>query len=133
MQKDMSDPSPMLDALRAHLSKLKQDPKVLVVDDDPDALKIAEIMLKRYNAKVSVCTDAQEARKLVRSGEFDVAFIDLRMPGNGAEQILRDASHPNTNVVVLTNFPEHGEVKGSLKTFDKPIRPEILDRFLAHR
>jgi CheY-like chemotaxis protein len=53
---------------------------VLLVEDDPDALRITRIMLEHHGAQVVTATDGVDALWRLLDARADVAVIDLRMP-----------------------------------------------------
>lgn len=52
--------------------------KVLLVDDDEDFLTIATEFLESHGYEVTSAADPAEGRRLLESGSFAVAFIDVR-------------------------------------------------------
>jgi CheY-like chemotaxis protein len=57
------------------------DVRILVVDDELDALDLITIDLAAHGATVHGATSAAEALHLIRSGEFDLLISDIGMPG----------------------------------------------------
>jgi CheY-like chemotaxis protein/HPt (histidine-containing phosphotransfer) domain-containing protein len=54
---------------------------ILLVDDLPSNLLVAEGLLAPYKARISTCQSGREAVELVRSRSFDLVFMDHMMPG----------------------------------------------------
>ena len=55
--------------------------RMLVVDDDPDALEFFEVLAKRMNLICATAVSGQEALAQLRDDiSYDICFIDLRMP-----------------------------------------------------
>ena len=55
---------------------------VLVVDDDPDALRAVDLQLTLLGMTCTTCTSPGEALRMVGEGlTYDVALLDLSMPG----------------------------------------------------
>lgn len=54
--------------------------RILVVDDDPDILKVNRILLEREGYDVLTATGGEEAIDLVRQGEVDLMVLDIMMP-----------------------------------------------------
>jgi signal transduction histidine kinase/CheY-like chemotaxis protein len=57
------------------------DAEILLVDDLPSNLLVAEGLLAPYEARISTCHNGREAVELVRSRSFDLVFMDHMMPG----------------------------------------------------
>ncbi|HZF27770.1 MAG TPA: response regulator [Gammaproteobacteria bacterium] len=63
-------------------------PKVLFVDDNPDACNVAKKMLERAGCQVATATTGPAA--LAVSGPFDAVVLDLGLPGMSGEQVMAD-------------------------------------------
>jgi PleD family two-component response regulator len=55
--------------------------RVLVTDDDPEALALASAILSRGGADVRTCLSAASAFDLTRTWRPDVLVADIEMPG----------------------------------------------------
>ncbi len=62
---------------------------VLVVDDDESGRESLRDMLQHVGHKVVTAPDATVAVRAATLGAFDVAFIDIHMPGHDGLEILR--------------------------------------------
>jgi signal transduction histidine kinase/CheY-like chemotaxis protein len=56
------------------------DARLLVVDDIPTNLKVAEGLLSPYKAAVDSCLSGAEAIELVKRNKYDLIFMDHMMP-----------------------------------------------------
>jgi signal transduction histidine kinase/CheY-like chemotaxis protein/HPt (histidine-containing phosphotransfer) domain-containing protein len=54
--------------------------RLLIVDDIPTNLKVAEGLLAPYNAKIDTCLSGAEAIELVKKNKYDLIFMDHMMP-----------------------------------------------------
>lgn len=81
-------------------------PLVLVVDDEPVARMVAADRLLVSGAEVVEASNGAEAMALLLARRFDLAIVDLDMPGlSGYDLIGCVRGHPRTRflpVVVLT-------------------------------
>lgn len=81
-------------------------PKILVVDDEPDALELIEFNLKAGGYDVVTAADGSEAVKKARAVAPDLILLDLMLPEiDGLEvcKILRrDATTAATPIIMLT-------------------------------
>jgi PAS domain S-box-containing protein len=57
-----------------------QDAKILVVDDIEHNRELIKSFLTGYNFLISEATNGQEALDLISSSDYDLVFMDLRMP-----------------------------------------------------
>jgi len=78
--------------------------RVLFADDEAHLCELMRMELPRLGHEVQTCSDGAEALKLLRTGSFDVAILDIQMPGKtGTELLAERAEHfPHTEVVLLT-------------------------------
>lgn len=86
-------------------------PRVLVVEDDRFIREIADYELGEAGFSVSLAPDGFSALSSVRSEMPDAVVLDLRMPGMGGRDVLRQlkAMNPRLPVFifsVLGDFPE---------------------------
>ncbi|PYQ61313.1 MAG: hypothetical protein DMF58_05355 [Acidobacteria bacterium] len=81
---------------------------VLVVDDHPVNLEFAAEALRRLGHTVATAANGAEALRLLQARAFDVALIDVQMPGmDGFEVVTRLRAVErgrHTRVVALTAF-----------------------------
>lgn len=79
---------------------------MLLVDDSDIFRERLASALEERGLEVSTAANAIEAMEVVRTRKFDMAVIDLKMPGPSGMILLRDlrAYDPEMKVVVLTGF-----------------------------
>lgn len=76
--------------------------KVLVVDDDPIQLKIAEDMLGRKGINCTTCINAREVVAALRKSDYDMILTDVQMPdtdGFALLKLLRNSDIGNSRTV----------------------------------
>jgi EAL domain-containing protein (putative c-di-GMP-specific phosphodiesterase class I)/CheY-like chemotaxis protein len=107
---------------------------VLVVDDEPLLLRAFARVLMRAGHEVHQASDGAEAQALIAKRRFDVAFVDLGLPGAGGLEVLARlrANDPGLPVVLMTGAPTletaiDAVAAGALRYLVKPIdTPELL-------
>ena len=73
--------------------KTRAQPKVLVVDDEPDLLELLELTLSRMGLDTVRASSVAEAIRLLDKEPFDLCLTDMRLPdGEG----LRVIEHINS-------------------------------------
>ncbi|MFW5694984.1 MAG: sigma-54-dependent transcriptional regulator [Alkalispirochaeta sp.] len=79
--------------------------RILLVDDEPGVLA-AQRNLLRLNGfnQVLEAQTAQEARILLARESIDLVLLDLTLPEESGQELLKEmtASHPDTEVIVVT-------------------------------
>jgi PAS domain S-box-containing protein len=123
-------------------------PRLLIVEDDPDAAEVLRIMLAQEGFDAVIAGSAGAALSAVEQEQFAAILVDLQLPdadGIGLIRALRERSETlETPVVVVSADVARGRARGrSLEVIDwleKPFDQErlrsaitaVLDR-LGHR
>lgn len=101
--------------------------KILIADDEASLRVILEDIVAKKNVTMTVCTNGTDAFKELAANEFDVAVLDIRMPGmSGLEILARQGEFKkNTQVIVMTAQDSMQNAVQSMKTgaFDYIIKP----------
>jgi len=119
--------------------RIRGQPKVLVVDDEPDLLELLELTLSRMGLDTSCAESVADAIRLLDKEPFDLCLTDMRLPdGSGLEIIGQIAAHhPDTPVAMITAFGNVEAAVEALKAgaFDfvsKPVDLNILRDLVKH-
>jgi CheY-like chemotaxis protein len=84
------------------------NPKILLVDDNPDGLLVRRSLLEELGYSVQVAVNGEEGLKLFETDRFDVVVTDFRMPRmDGKELIERIRTlDPDARIILLSGFVE---------------------------
>jgi CheY-like chemotaxis protein len=108
--------------------------RVLIVDDDADlAESLADILLD-HGCDVGIAEHGQEAVERVCIEDFDVIFMDVRMPVmNGVDSFFAIRSiRPQARVVMMTGFKEAFVERAIQAGAEGPLhKPFSVDDMLA--
>lgn len=114
---------------------------VLVVDDDPIQLKIAEDMLGRKGISCKTCKNAREVVAALENSEYDLVLTDVQMPdtdGFGLLRLLRNSDIGNSRTVPVVVMTARGdgnsgiyEKEGFAGCIHKPFNIHGLLAFLS--
>ncbi len=79
---------------------------VLVVDDEPNALKVMSAILGEDGYRVFQSPDVDAAEEVIRNEEVDAVITDLKMPGRDGMQLFASLSEtrPDLPVIFLTAY-----------------------------
>ena len=66
----------------------KMDEKILVADDEIEIADLVELYLKNEGFQVQKCYDGTEALRAVAQELFDLAVLDIMLPGASGEYVL---------------------------------------------
>lgn len=109
-------------------------PRILVVDDDASQRRAVERVLEAMYEVVSV-PGADEAMARVRQGAFDLALVDLRMPGMDGLELLGQLklAEPGLDVILMTGSASDGDARliravrgGAFYFIQKPFHRDVL-------
>lgn len=110
-------------------------PCVLVVDDDPDLLRLADMQLSLQGFEVLQAPTGEEALKLARKRNPDVILLDMMLPDIDGAEVLRNLhADPRTEdipVIFLsalsaTEDRVKGLTGGAVDWISKPHEPREL-------
>ncbi|MCE5335791.1 MAG: response regulator [Desulfobacteraceae bacterium] len=101
--------------------------KVLIIDDEPDFLETLVKRLNRRNVDAVGVQSGEEAMAILGQREFDVAILDVRMPGMDGIETLKAMKRrsPLMEVIMLTG---HASVESGVQgmrfgAYDYMIKP----------
>lgn len=83
--------------------------RILFADDEQSLRELVPTELRGMGHEVVVCADGNAAIKAMEKGPFDLALLDIRMPGgpDGVAVLERiKKASPNTVVVLLTAYAD---------------------------
>jgi DNA-binding NtrC family response regulator len=91
-----------------HAAERSGATRALVVDDERSIRLLMEKELPRAGYMVTCAGSGEEALEQLRTREFDVILLDLKMPGIGGMETLRRIRDFGTSaeVVILTGHPD---------------------------
>lgn len=84
--------------------------RAIIVDDEPAARNILEIMLQEHNAEIQVvdsCADVMAAVKSINHLKPDVVFLDIEMPGYSGFQLVELFKEPEFEIIFTTAYAQH--------------------------
>jgi CheY-like chemotaxis protein len=110
-----------------------QRKKILVADDDPDILLLAQKVLAAEGYAITTVKDGIDALMRLSSEKFDLVLLDIDMPDLDGLRVLEILNQKNikANVLFLTarsnqDSEKLGLAMGALDYIRKPINREIL-------
>ncbi|HET6899685.1 MAG TPA: PAS domain S-box protein [Vicinamibacteria bacterium] len=114
--------------------------RVLVVDDNKDAVESMALLLGIWGHEVTTASEGAEALDLAKRLRPDVVLLDIGLPGlNGYEVARRIRAQPGGVKTVLIAMTGYGQAEDRLRAQEagfalhlvKPVEPEALQRALA--
>jgi two-component system nitrogen regulation response regulator NtrX len=111
--------------------------KILVIDDEQGICDKIQGFFTKRGFIVETAFDGEEGLKKLRTNEFDVAIVDIRMPKvNGIEVAQRVYQEGiDTEIIMLTGHGDRNEAVSALKAHvqdwidkDQLAMPLLLER-----
>ncbi len=109
--------------------------RVLIVDDEPVTCETLGDVLEARGYIVDKAASGDEALKKVKEGGFEVALVDLKMPGMDGISTYKEMRKidPNLRIVLMTAYSLESWVVLALKlgadgVLYKPFDPDIVVR-----
>lgn len=89
---------------------------VLVVDDEPMMRSLVERILQRDGYRVSCAENGEQALTLIGSGRFSIVISDVKMPGMGGFELLREVKtrFPRVFMIMMTAYGDTYTIKDAM-------------------
>jgi len=76
--------------------------KILIVDDEPDMLKLLTMIIKDKTAYAATTTNNPfEALEMAKTGQYDLIISDMKMPELGGLELLKRMRQAGIDVPVI--------------------------------
>jgi two-component system, NtrC family, response regulator HydG len=113
--------------------------RILIVDDEPDTCANLSDILTDLGYRVDTAYDGFAALELVEKNSYDIALLDLRMPGMDGLELyrrIRKAS-AGTVAIIVTAYASSDTAKsvlsaGAWKIVPKPVNIGNLLNLVSH-
>lgn len=114
---------------------LEDELRLLCVDDDPILREFASVYLATPSARVETAADAEQGLARLEAEHFDIALVDLDMPGMGGFEMIRQIrAHTGIGrlpVIVVTGREDIASIDaayhaGATSFVTKPVNWRLL-------
>lgn len=118
---------------KGHTKKIQ--PKILVVDDEPDITASFQSFFGRRGFLVNTAASGKDALNIIKTSKPDLVFLDLTLPEMTGKEVLKElrAFDKKTKVIIITGHALESEVEdeefqslGISAYLNKPINLEKL-------
>jgi two-component system phosphate regulon response regulator PhoB len=108
--------------------------RILLVEDDRSVDKVVEVLMGLAGHKVRVATDATSGEAAIREGGFDLAILDMNLPGGSGLEllaVLRGELELEVPVIMLSGQKQEDNIvraleRGANDYVTKPFSPREL-------
>ena len=119
---------------------------ILIVDDDTAVQATIRLLLERAGHSVVVASDGRKGLAIFETGEFDLLFLDIFMPGMDGLETMRlvHQQQPGIPIIVISGNPVTSDSGsgpdfltmatklGAVRSLNKPFKPAALLAAVAH-
>lgn len=127
----LSLPENMIEDLLEELSDTRQ--KILIVDDELDALTALKRALESDNYNVVEATDGLSAIEKVKAENPDVVLLDLMMPEmDGIEACMHLKSDPKYKHIPIIMLTAKGEIDNKIEGIEMGADDYVTKPFNLH-
>jgi CheY-like chemotaxis protein len=111
------------------MENLPELARILLVDDDPDTCSNLSDILTDLGYKVDVAHDGLAALERARARHYDVALLDLKMPGMDGLTLYRELRRvrADTVAIIVTAYAGSGVVEEALAAGAWRVLPKPVD------
>jgi PAS domain S-box-containing protein len=108
-------------------------PRVLLVDDNPDTLRMIARLLQRRGYPVTTADDLASARRAAGSGEFDLLVSDIGLPDGTGHDLMRELrGRGSIRGIAISGYGREDDLRRSLEAgfaahLTKPIDFQELE------
>jgi CheY-like chemotaxis protein len=107
--------------------------RIIVVDDEPSVLRVVKQCLELDHHIVEAVTDPAQALAKIRASGFDLALVDLSLPGITGDELIREMnrSKPGLPIVLMTGLAPDKPLPGTALALYKPFSAAMLRETIA--
>jgi len=107
--------------------------KVVIVDDEQDAVKFIESIISEYCPNIEVAGKAHSARdgvKVINETEPDLVFLDVEMPHGSGFDLLSHFPQKDFDVIFITAFNHYAIKAIKYSAVDYILKPINISEFI---
>ena len=105
--------------------------KCIVVDDEPTARDILQMLIKQIEGLelIALCKNAMEALDVLNKNTIDLIFLDINMPDMSGISLAKSIPK-RTKVIFTTAYREYAVDGFDLQAVDYLLKPIALERLV---
>lgn len=114
---------------------------IIVIDDDEELCSLFKDTLEEIGHSVTTVNNSLKGLELINSNDYDLVFLDLKMPGMDGAELFRQIriAKPSLLVTIITGYPDsdlmmnaltHGPLGVMNKPFDSADITSAINNYL---
>lgn len=110
---------------------------ILIVEDDRDFAESLVLAMSVRQCDADVAHTGQDAIAMYQAGEYDLVFMDIKLPGKNGVETLTEMRQidPQAKIVMMTGFSEAALLdtarqSGAMDVLRKPFKMRQLFSYL---
>ena len=105
--------------------------KILLVDDEPDACEILQILITKHiktPTQIEICNSPEEALKVIHQFKPSLLMLDIEMPKMNGFDLLNRVGHWDFDVIFTTAYDKYAIKAIRFSALDYLLKPiDIVD------
>ena len=100
--------------------------KAIIIDDEPDCVKLLSLQLKMYCPQVQVaatCTSSSDGYEKILDIKPDIVFLDIEMPVMNGFQLLEKIGNINFRIIFVTAYDQFAVKAFRFSALDYLLKP----------
>lgn len=107
---------------------IKQNKRVLAVDDEPNMRRLIEITLRQAGYRPVIASNGKEALNILKTDGADIVISDLHMPEMDGISLLKNMRESGIQIPVII-VTAHGEIQSAVEAMKLGAADYILRPF----
>ncbi|MBX2975418.1 MAG: response regulator [Ignavibacteriaceae bacterium] len=100
---------------------------LLLLDDDEALLFNLKLFLEDENIAVTPAVNAEEALQHVKNNKFDIAIVDIKLPGMNGNDFMKYASRIDRKLKYIVHTgSDYYSIPDELKRLNLPIHDVLI-------
>lgn len=113
--------------------------KIFIAEDEEEIIALLRLYLEKENYQVEFATDGTTALQMLRDNGYDLAILDIMMPGMSGFEVTREIRKTKNIPIIILSAKQADEAKilgldlGADDYVTKPFNPlEVVSRVNAN-
>ena len=115
------------------MTKNNQKKRILVVDDDPNMIKLIQFYLLKDDFEITSCTKGKDALEVLKKSNFAIILIDMLMPEMDGHTLLKKIIEDLKIITPVVVVTAHGASDYLMEMIDDGAYDILQKPFTTNR